>query len=156
MERVYIRSTDTYGNHCSELLYAKSHVAPLKQTNLPRLELCGAVLLSRLVRKLGFAPNPPIGKHLLQIGWPKYIRESPLPKEWEHIPIYIPYALNPADVVSRGASPKQPTQTTLWWHGPKFLKYDEELWPAQNLYQCLSRPLANLTYSTGLVAYLSY
>ncbi|KAK9736432.1 Pao retrotransposon peptidase [Popillia japonica] len=49
---VYIRSTDTYGNHCSNLLCAKSRVAPLKKTSLPRLELCGAVLLSRLVRKV--------------------------------------------------------------------------------------------------------
>ncbi|KAK9703405.1 Pao retrotransposon peptidase [Popillia japonica] len=56
------------------------------------------------------------------------VRESSLPEEWKH----IPSALNPADIVSRGASPEQLSQTTLWWHGPEFLKHNEELWPEQH------------------------
>ncbi|KAK9721103.1 Pao retrotransposon peptidase [Popillia japonica] len=146
---VYIRSTDTYGNHCSDLLCAKSRVAPLKRTSLPRLELCGAVLLSRLVRKVCENFRVTFGKRRFwcdstialawirteSVNWKTFVanrvaevRESSLPEEWKH----IPSALNPADIVSRGTSPEQLSQTTLWWHGPEFLKHNEELWPEQH------------------------
>ncbi|KAK9746936.1 Pao retrotransposon peptidase [Popillia japonica] len=146
---VYIRSTDTYGNHWSNLLCAKSRVAPLKKTSLPRLELCGAVLLSRLVRKVCENFRVTFGKRRFwcdstialawirteSVNWKTFVanrvaevRESSLSEEWKH----IPSALNPADIVSRGTSPEQLSQTTLWWHGPEFLKHNEELWPEQH------------------------
>lgn len=46
---VYIRSIDKDGRVSSNLLCAKSRVAPIKPLTIPRLELCGAVLLSKLV-----------------------------------------------------------------------------------------------------------
>ncbi|KAK9678936.1 Pao retrotransposon peptidase [Popillia japonica] len=55
------------------------------------------------------------------------VRES-LPQRCKH----IPSALNPADIVSSGASPEQLSQTTIWWQGPEFVKHDEELWPEQH------------------------
>lgn len=48
----YIRSTDQYGQNSSQLLCSKSRVAPLKTIILPRLELCGALLLAQLMQKI--------------------------------------------------------------------------------------------------------
>ncbi|XP_011883602.1 PREDICTED: uncharacterized protein LOC105570768 [Vollenhovia emeryi] len=49
---VYIRSEDALNNCSSRLLCAKSRVAPLSKISLPRLELCGALLLARLHRRV--------------------------------------------------------------------------------------------------------
>jgi hypothetical protein len=48
---IYIRSNNQEGKTTVKLLCAKSRVSPLKQVSLPRLELCGAVLLARLLKK---------------------------------------------------------------------------------------------------------
>jgi hypothetical protein len=39
------------------------------------------------------------------------------PKEWCH----VPSEQNPADILSRGRTPHQLNQSSLWWHGPQFL-----------------------------------
>lgn len=48
---LYIRTTNSKGDRMSRLLCAKSRVASLKSISLPRLELCGTVLLARLANK---------------------------------------------------------------------------------------------------------
>ena len=45
---------------------------------------------------------------------------------WQHVPSKD----NPADIVSRGCSPSVLTTSSLWWHGPKFLKEEKEYWPS--------------------------
>ena len=40
---VYARCSQTNGETVSNIAMSKSQVAPLKSTNIPRLELCGAV-----------------------------------------------------------------------------------------------------------------
>ena len=49
---VYLRSVDTAGGVHIFLVEAKTKVASIKKVSLPRLELCGAHLLARLVKHL--------------------------------------------------------------------------------------------------------
>ncbi|XP_065093527.1 uncharacterized protein LOC135714162 [Ochlerotatus camptorhynchus] len=49
---VYIRSINKDGTIFVNLVASKSRVAPLKPSTIPRLELCGALLLAELVRKV--------------------------------------------------------------------------------------------------------
>jgi len=49
---IFLRSTNEQGEHTAKLICAKSKVAPLKVISLPRLELCAALLLARLVSRI--------------------------------------------------------------------------------------------------------
>jgi hypothetical protein len=49
---VYIRAGSTNGELHSQLLCSKSRVSPVKQVSIPRLDLCGAQLLARLIKKV--------------------------------------------------------------------------------------------------------
>jgi len=46
---IYLRSASPNGQVQVHLLASKSRVAPMKATTIPRLELCGAVLLAELL-----------------------------------------------------------------------------------------------------------
>lgn len=127
---IYIRTTDANGRHYVNLLCAKSRVAPLRRVTLPRLELCGAVLLARLVLKImegfgiSFTRRQLWCDSTIVLSWISAeaanwktfvanrvaeIRESSCVDEWQH----VKSELNPADVISRGTSPEQLIQNTL-------------------------------------------
>ncbi|XP_018368834.1 PREDICTED: uncharacterized protein LOC108764925 [Trachymyrmex cornetzi] len=46
---LYLQVEDRDGVHAARLLCSKSRIAPLRRISIPRLELCGAVLLARLM-----------------------------------------------------------------------------------------------------------
>jgi hypothetical protein len=48
---LYLRSVNQQGEVTTKLLCSKSRVAPLNKITLPRLELCGALLLAQKKKK---------------------------------------------------------------------------------------------------------
>ncbi|XP_036347613.1 uncharacterized protein LOC118756991 [Rhagoletis pomonella] len=53
------------------------------------------------------------------------IQELTAGMEWR----YVPTKLNPADILSRGASPSELIESSLWLHGPEFLTEGRSKWP---------------------------
>lgn len=145
---VYARIEHSTGEISCNLIAAKTKVSPLKVVSLPRLELCGAVLLAKLVRKVMRALSiNTIEIHGLtdsQIArawiskhpsiWKTFVAnrvseiQSTIPSAtWHH----VPSEFNPADV-SRGIYPQQLLTEDQWWHGPKFLSRPANEWPQQS------------------------
>ncbi|KAL6418585.1 hypothetical protein ACFW04_011987 [Cataglyphis niger] len=142
---VYSRTENRKGGVSIALVSAKTRVAPLKTVSLPRLELCAASLLARLVthlrRALG-AEDVPI--HLwsdstVALGWIRgypsrwtvYVAnrvaeiQTALPgAHWHH----LPGKENLADCASRGISPSELVDHLLWWRGPPWLSEDRTSW----------------------------
>ncbi|XP_075168994.1 uncharacterized protein LOC142241135 isoform X1 [Haematobia irritans] len=134
--------TREFGVTKSSLLCAKSRVAPLKPITLPRLELCAAVLLVQLLNSVlhGFPSSPQSitcwSDSMITLCWiagnptrwntfvsnrVTKIKEGSCGANWRH----VPSDLNPADIVSRGATTTVLTNNRLWFHGPQFLLQDE-------------------------------
>ena len=59
---LYLHSVNQQGEITTKLLCFKSRVAPVKKITLPRLELCGALLLAQLTQKTVPALNLEINK----------------------------------------------------------------------------------------------
>lgn len=146
---VFIRIQDSTQRVSCMLLAAKTKVAPLRKTSIPRLELNAAVLLAKLMNKVNEALKIPdiqqqawtdseIVLHWLASHpsrWKTFVAhrvadvQSLLPSHhWRH----IVSAQNPADCASRGMSREEIERFKLWWHGPEFLSNSENEWPIHN------------------------
>ncbi|XP_011858887.1 PREDICTED: uncharacterized protein LOC105556404 [Vollenhovia emeryi] len=134
----------------TELLCSKSRVAPLKAITLPRLELCAAVLLARLLKKITESFDLPNSRVFLWSDstialnwiaspsrrWSVFVsnrvgevQRLTSPESWRH----VPSPDNPADILSRGIDPGMLPRATLWWQGPEFLQRSESHWPTGEL-----------------------
>lgn len=144
---VRIRNNHEIKTH---LIAAKTRVAPVRaKITLPRLELCGAVLVSSLmnvVRKSLNIKTDPIflwTDSMITLGWLNRepnkwktfvanrvaeVRENQLFK-WN----YVPTDQNPADCASRGLMPLELINHSLWWTGPKWLKEEPNKWPTSEI-----------------------
>ncbi|GFU17360.1 uncharacterized protein NPIL_420711 [Nephila pilipes] len=123
------------------ILAAKSKVAS-------RLELNGALLLTRLFSVfistlkdhvikfytwtdsqvvLSWLSSPPRNWKPLIANKTSEILDCIPQNRWR----YVPNKENPADIGSRGVSPKDLPDCRLWWEGPSFLSSLEVDWPKQ-------------------------
>ncbi|CAH2226597.1 jg5548 [Pararge aegeria aegeria] len=137
---VYVRSVDEQGRVCVRLLASKNKVAPLKPVTIPRLELCGALLGTRLCTKVLQSLTKTFNNcyywtdSMIVLGWLNTspsrlktfvrnrigeIQNTTSANSWS----YVPSKLNPADLVSRGVKATHLIDSCLWWTGPSFLHH---------------------------------
>ena len=118
------------------------------QVTVPRLELCGAVLLAKLFHHVARILELPLDgtfvwmDSLVAFEWlqgsPQNLKtfvgnrvstimELIPPDRWHR----VSGKENPADCASRGILPPELQQHKLWWKGPQWLEKSREDWPAE-------------------------
>lgn len=143
---IYIRSCDSFGNVQTSLICSKSRVSPPKQKSIPRLELCAATLLSKLVTRIIEILTYQVDEvylwtdSMIVLWWisaiaarlstfvgnrVSVIQELTSNFVWKH----LRGPLNPADDLSRGLFPSEIVNRTQWWSGPSFLSSPPSEWP---------------------------
>ncbi|XP_063636148.1 uncharacterized protein LOC134806757 [Cydia splendana] len=135
----YLRAKTQDGEYKTTLIAAKTRIGPVKPMSVPRLELCGAVLLSKLLKQISEATRIPTSKmyawtdstivlswlHGDPARWQTFVRNRVvairdiIPNQWYHVRT----TENPADISSRGLALSELKNCGLWWHGPQWLKH---------------------------------
>ena len=138
----------------SRMITLKNKVAPLKPRTVPRLELIGAILVLRLTQNLIRILEIPMkmvtffSESTDVLWWIRghgrdfrpfvanrvgEIQMSTEPSQWQHVPT----DQNPADLCTRGATPSELSECSLWWNEPKWVLEDKSKYPKM---QVGSRP----------------
>nr|CAI5862967.1 unnamed protein product [Callosobruchus analis] len=146
---VYLRSQTAGGKATVALVCAKSRISPSKLVSIPRLELCAALLLSKLMKYVlevyterivisdifAFSDSSTVLQWLncldlkdIFVAYRVYKIKENLPMvQWRH----IEGTENPADCLSRGVTPSQLVNHVLWKSGPVWLKSSSDQWPGK-------------------------
>ncbi|KAI5733920.1 hypothetical protein M8J77_000362 [Diaphorina citri] len=144
---VYLRTVNSEGFVRTHLIRAKTKVSPLKVLPINKIELCGALLLARVIKSLSFLTKQlnisniylfsdsttvlswlTIQPHLLKTFIANRvveIHELTNCVSWRHVSSQE----NSADPASRGIFPSELVNNSLWFEGPSFLKKDPQEWP---------------------------
>ncbi|UYV81575.1 hypothetical protein LAZ67_20001571 [Cordylochernes scorpioides] len=143
------REEHRIGTTLHVFLQARSRVAPLKGTTIPRLELLaclvGARLVNNVVRDLKFEDMERFywtdsmnALHWIKgkDNWATFvmnrvmeIRSLSETEDWYH----VPGCLNPADLPSRGCLADS-LERSKWWEGPSWLRRPRRDWPHREIY----------------------
>ena len=136
---VYLRLLHEDTSVSVRLMMSKTRVAPIEGLTIPRMELCGGVLLAKLLASTASDLGIP-KEHLyawcdstIVLGWlnkplsslvvfvANRVREISTrvdTQQWR----YVNTAENPADYASRGIFPEELIRKEMWWCGPQWLK----------------------------------
>jgi hypothetical protein len=136
-------------NKCnSELVFAKTRLAPTTKVTIPRLELLAVLIGCRCIEFVQKELELPIAKVFLFSDSQcvlKWINtERPLSvfvgnrvkeiKKHKNVHfLYVPTEENPADVASRGCSAESLKENRKWWKGPIWLIKNECDWPVKSI-----------------------
>lgn len=130
----------------SDIVFAKTRLAPMKDITIPRLELMSMLIGVRCLKFVKDHLGLPINRVYLWsdsqcvLNWLctekslSVFVENRVKEIKSHQDIkfgYTPSKENPADIASRGSSVQNLAENDLWWHGPKWLKKSEVEWPSQ-------------------------
>ncbi|XP_045495566.1 uncharacterized protein LOC123694234 isoform X2 [Colias croceus] len=139
---VYLRVVMNDRQIHTGLIAAKARVAPVKPVSLPRLELCGAVILSRLLKQvqealrisntqifawtdskivMAWLTGDPARWNVFVSNRVVEIIDNIGNKKWHH----VTSENNPADIASRGENLPDLIKNKLWWNGPNWLQTDD-------------------------------
>ena len=153
----YVRWELQDGGYQSNLLMAKSRLAPMKKITVPRLELNGALLAARLsdfIKKESsiafkdqfFIVDSEIVRAQIQReshGFNTFagvrigeIQELTGKADW----YWIESAQNISDIITRGANPSEIGPESEWQQGPTFLKKEVEKWPVKQSFSGTELP----------------
>lgn len=136
---IYMVTEHQNSQSYSFLLIAKTRLAPVKTISVPRLELCAAHLLTRLLESiqefsniLGVTQTLLFTDSTILLSWLRmhpqelrtfvanrisYILSHTSVDQWRH----VPSNQNPADIPSRGLRASELMSSQLWWKGPKWM-----------------------------------
>ena len=143
---MYLSAIDSDDNIHMAFVIAKTKVAPIKHLTIPCLELCRAVILTRLLdhvaQTLEISLNDVYAwtDSMVTLGWLQgnhrrfktfvgnrvsEIIDAIQPAHWRH----VSGRQNPADCASRGLFPAELASCHEWWHSPMWLRQPEHDWP---------------------------
>ena len=143
---LYLRSVNAESRVLVRLACAKSRVAPVSQLSIPRLELCGAVLLTRLFAEarvaltydtrqiffwtdseivLSWLGKSPSDLQVFEGNRIAEIQRASAVAQWRHVRSKD----NPADPLSRGQTPAEFVRNRAWFDGLPWLYRAEDQWP---------------------------